>query len=71
VPRASASNAGAELRSAVQDLLNLYDAMGVAALVITVEHGTVLVHCLDEDVVHPITAAVVRKYEAPEGARLN
>lgn len=71
MPRESASDPVDEANDAATDLLRLYEALGVVALVVTVESETIFVRCQHADHVCPLLKAVLKQYEAPEGAKLN
>ena len=61
----------AELNAAAEDLLRLYEAAGVMALVVTVADGAIYVRCQDADDVEPICRRVLKEHETPEGRTLN
>lgn len=71
MPRASASEPVEDANSAATDLLRLYEALGVVALVVSLEGGAIYVRCQDGEDVCPLLKAVLKQYETPEGAKLN
>lgn len=62
----------AEANDAGTDLLRLYEALGVVALLVTIEDGAIVVRCQNADDVPDLVARINKEYEAPaEGRVLN
>lgn len=61
----------AEADAAATDLLRLYEALGVPAVLMTLTQGALIVRCQDASDVVPLCRLVVKEHEAPEGRVLN
>ena len=61
----------AEANEAATDLLRLYEALGVSALVITLESAALYVRCQDAGDVVPLCKRVVEEHDAPSDRTLN
>jgi chitinase len=61
----------AEANEAAADLLRLYEALGVTALIVTLEDSAIYVRCQSAEDVEPLCRRVLKEHEAPEGRVLN
>lgn len=61
----------ADANEAATTLLRLYEALGVIALVISVEDGAIVVRCQEAEDVPELVQRVAQAYLTPEGRTLN
>lgn len=61
----------ADANEAATTLLKLYEALGVIALVISVEDGAIVVRCQDAGDVPELVQRVVDAYRPAEGRTIN
>jgi hypothetical protein len=54
-----------DANDAALDLLRLYEALGVPALLVTLHEGAIYVRCQDAADVLPLCQRVVEEHEAP------
>lgn len=60
-----------EVNEAANDLLLLFEELGVQALLITLQDNTIVVRCQNKRDVLPLCSRVVEEYDAPESRVLN
>lgn len=61
----------ADANDAATTLLLLYEALGIRALVITLEEHALYVRCQNSEDVMPLIDKVAKEYEAPVNRALN
>jgi hypothetical protein len=61
----------AKADAAATDLLRLYEALGVPAVLLTLTESALIVRCQSADDVVPMCRRVVKEHEAPDGRTLN
>lgn len=61
----------AEADAAATNLLRLYEALGVPAVLLTLTGSTIIVRCQDASDVVPLCRRVVTEHEAPSDRTLN
>lgn len=61
----------ADADDAATDLLRLYEALGVTALILQLVDGVVVVRCQNSEDVLPLCRRVVEAHEVPEERTVN